>query len=624
MMAGIGLCLCLFQRDLLVGLWVITLSLFRHEQVQISGKLTRDTAPRSCVFQVDAPPVEKANTWSINGRAIALRDQGSWLVASGFWKVYVEKSAQVPKPGDVYLVTGYLNPIAQPLFPAGMDWPAYYARQGVSGQIYAPKGQIARLKAASPAFDFLRIQRYFQRAIRRALRPGVNRDVAEAMFLGVASSIDFETMQRYASLGAIHILSVSGLHVGFLYLGLGFIFGFLRRWKWVYFVVILSFLWSYAGVTGFSGPVLRSAWMFSVMLGAKTFRVQDHPLNTLAFSCLVLLIWDPQFVFQAGFQLSYFAVLGLILFQGSLKQLYTSKFWLVNQVWDLTCVAMAAQALTWPFVLYYFHQFPHPIYFFLLNPLLIFFSSVTLAVGFVFLALSPFEFLWLGTLLDFSFQCLHGLLFGVADYFQPAIGLLHMTFSELVGYYVWIGLLAAFWCYRRMVYLIASVVLIGVFWMGRLSWETRHGLYLTEYAGRLVGIQQAGAHTVLYGQMNPAWVQSNVIPMLAAAHVQDTISRQLPDAWKYGKCSFFIARKACRPRNNQTTHLIIDRSLSFQDLRWLAHWSDAHWYFVRRPSAYRLRQIRHFRSNGVTFLSEVPALYFKKKAAFVGQPLGIN
>jgi hypothetical protein len=124
--------------------------------------------------------------------------------------------------------------------------------------------------------------------------------------------------------------------------------------------------------------------------------------------------------------------------------------------------------------------------------------------------------------------------------------------------------------------------------------------------------------------MNPAWMQSNVSPMLAAAHVQDTISRQMPDAWLYGNCSFFMARKACRPRKNQTIHLIIDRSLSFQDLRWLAYWSNAHWYFVRRPSAYRLRQIRHFRSKGMTFLGETPAVYIKKKAAFVRQPLGLN
>lgn len=623
-LAGGGLCLCIFQRDLVIGLWVITLSVFRFGQVQLPSQLSSDPNPRACVFQVDGPPVEKANTWAVKGRAFALRDQGTWSAASGFWKVYVEKSAGAPKPGEIYLVTGYLNPIAQPIFPSGMDWPAYYARLGVGGQIYVKKGQIERIKAAQLPFDFLRMQHYFQRALRSALSPGVNRDVAEAMFLGVASSVDFETMQRYASLGAIHILSVSGLHVGFLYLGLGFIFGFLRRWKWVYFLVILGFLWAYAGITGFSGPVLRSAWMFSVMLGAKTFRVNHHPLNTLAFSCLVLLIWNPQFVFQAGFQLSYFAVLGLILFQRALKGLYTSAFWLVNQVWDLTCVAIAAQALTWPLVLYYFHQFPHPVYFFLLNPLLIFFSSVTLGVGFVFLALSPFGFLWLGYLLDFSFRCFHGLLFGSADYFQPAIGLLQWEFNELVGYYVLIGLLAAFWQYRRMLYLYVSLGLICIFWAGRLHREVAPGLYLTLHQGRLVGIQNAGAHAILYGQMNPAWVQSNVIPLLAAAHVQDTISRQLPDAWQYGSRLFIVARKACRPKINKVTNLIIDQSLSFQDLRWLQYWPQAHWYFVRRPSAYRMRQIRHLPSKGMTFLGEVPAVYFKKKAAFVGQPLGIN
>jgi competence protein ComEC len=119
---------------------------------------------------------------------------------------------------------------------------------------------------------------------------GRNLEVAKAMLLWIRSSIDFETMSAYSYLGAIHILSVSGLHVGLLYVGLSFLLGFLlRRGKWgrlIFFTLMLLILWMYAGISGFSAPVLRSAWMFSVMLYASSFGERHHSINTLAFSAI--------------------------------------------------------------------------------------------------------------------------------------------------------------------------------------------------------------------------------------------------------------------------------------------------------------------------------------------------
>lgn len=620
-LAFLGIGLSVIRSEFLLALFFITLSVLRFDQVSISGALSPETESRACIIQVEGQPVEKASTWSVLGRAVALRDQGVWIPASGFWKVYLGKSALPPQSGEKYLITGYLNPIAPPIFPGGMNWPAYYAQKGVGGQIYAKNGQWERLSSADNSYDWLmRGQRYFRKAIQRAMPSGVNRDVAEAMFLGVSSTIDFETMQRYASLGAIHILSVSGLHVGFLYLGLAFIFGFLRRWRWVHFLLIMVFLWAYAGMTGFSGPVLRSAWMFSVLLGAKSFRQPQHPVNTLAFSCLVLVIWDPQFLFQAGFQLSYAAVLGLILFQGEIKKWYVGASWIVNQLWEVTCVAMAAQMLTWPLVLYYFHQFPHPVYFFLLNPALILISSITLAVGFIFLALSPLACFWLGSLLALCFQAFHGLLFFVADYFHPVISLVQVDFWELMAYYVWVCLAAAWWRYRKLFLLyFMSAIFVAVF-VPRLLWKPSEGMYLSVHQGRAVAVQLSGAHAILYGDMKPAWVQANVIPMLTKVHIQDTVSHDLPVAWRYDGQIFYVAQKPCWPISPIFTHLIIEPSKTFPDLRWLAHWPHAHWYFVRRPSAYRLGQLRGLPSRGITFLNEGSAEYFKKKAALGRQP----
>ena len=252
-------------------------------------------------------------------------------------------------------------------------------------------------------------------------------------------------------------------HVGLLYMGLQFLFGFIKRFRpygpQVYFALIMVVLWTYAAMTGFSAPVLRSAWMFSVLLFAQVFRLRSHPINIWAFSCFVLLVIQPNVLFQVGFQLSYAAVLGHILFQSKLVQLWSPKTWLAKQTWELTCVAMSAQFFTWPLIIYYFHQFPNPFYFFLLNPVLVFLSTLTLGMGFLYLILAPLfvyvpiVFSALGHLLLFSFELLHSLMFYTTGRFQTVISFVRLSGFELVSYYLGICLMWYWWITRRRNYI---------------------------------------------------------------------------------------------------------------------------------------------------------------------------
>jgi hypothetical protein len=177
------------------------------------------------------------------------------------------------------------------------------------------------------------------------------------------------------------------------------------------------------------------------------------------------------------------------------------------------------------------------------------------------------------------------------------------------------------WWYRRaigVIFLMGAVILGLTF--HRLSWVPRDELFVTIHENRAIAVQVAGTHAVLYGHIAPSWVQSNIIPLLASSHVQDTTSRDLPRAWKYAERIFYVTSKPCAPSSQYVTDLIIEPDQVSRDLRWLKFWPMSHWYFVRRPSIYRLSQIRGLPSHGVTFLSEVPAVNFKKKATLVRQP----
>ena len=172
----------------------------------------------------------------------------------------------------------------------------------------------------------------------------------------------------YSSSGAMHVLAVSGLHVGIIYLLLNSLFLFFEKFKYGKYlkaVFLILSLWAYALLTGLSPSVLRAATMFSFIIIGSALKRQTNIYNTLAASAFVLLLYNPYILLQVGFQLSYAAVLGIVYLQPKLYKLIYTKHWLLDKIWAITTVSIAAQLATFPLDIYYFHQFPN--YFLLSN-----------------------------------------------------------------------------------------------------------------------------------------------------------------------------------------------------------------------------------------------------------------
>jgi competence protein ComEC len=619
---ALSLMLVFRQWRILSLIFIIGLSSVRF--AQIANEWTIVPRHDAFVFQVDQDPVEGAKSWKIRAKVIAVREGNHWIQVHAAAILYVPLKGVLPRNGQVYQVYGCLKPIRDALLPGAFDWKAYYARQGIyASSFVASKSMnlVGDAKTHTHFIDKLRNQAVFY--LHQALPLGVHRNVAEAMFLGIGGTIDFETRQSYAALGAIHILSVSGMHVGLLYMGLQFLFGFLRRFRpygpQLYFALIMLVLWTYATMSGFSAPVLRSAWMFSVLLFAQVFRLRSHPLNIWAFSCFVLLVIQPNELFQVGFQLSYAAVLGLILFQSKLVQLWKPKAWIAQQTWELTCVAISAQIFTWPLIIFYFHQFPNPFYFFLLNPALVLLSTCTLGIGFLYLILAPlinytpFVFSAFGNLLLFSFELLHGLMFYTTGRFQTVISFVRMNGFELGAYYCGIALMWYWWAMRRVWGIYLGIGLLSFIMIYRLTESWHDEAYLTMVDRQLVFLRTKGIFGQSYGAASEAWLQANVSPWWAKNQVVDTLSRKWPQGsfqWKYQGNEFVYLAKPSVQRMPQNSHLILAADLDLRDPRFLTSWRGSTWYFIRKPSAYRLSKLKPFWPKKVYYLAEQAAVHF--------------
>ena len=349
---------------------------------------------------VDNLVEEKENSWKTVGVVKSIISNNSILPTSGKILLYFDnKTIEKPKYGDIFFVKGSPQEIMPPKNPEEFDYQNYMRRQNIGYQQFLRIENLEKVENEPPdiLINFALRTNSYADSILTTFVEGKNQyGVANAMILGQRDDLSNDLMQAYSAAGAIHVLSVSGLHVGVIYAVLLLMFGFLKKkgkaGKFGLMFLILVILWFYAFVTGLSSPVLRSTVMFSIFTIADIFRKYKNGYNTTAFSAFVLLLYNPNFLFSVGFQLSYLAVFGMIHFQPKLNPLVVidkkkSLFHqLADRIWKVTTVAIAAQIATFPITIYYFHQFPN--FFILANPLVILLSSIVLIFGLAYVLLA--------------------------------------------------------------------------------------------------------------------------------------------------------------------------------------------------------------------------------------------
>ena len=235
--------------------------------------------------------------------------------------------------------------------------------------------------------------------------------IINALLLGQRQDISKETYTNYTNSGAIHILAVSGLHVGILLILLNFILKPLERFKHgkrVKTFLLVSLLWSFALIAGLSASVTRAVTMFSIVTIALNLKRPTNIYNTLAVSIFIILLFKPLFLFDVGFQLSYLAVFAIVLIDPYLYNLWKPKFWLTDKVWHTLTITISAQFGIIPLSLYYFHQFPS--LFLISNLVIVPFLGILLGFGFFVIVLASLNILplFMANIYEYSIRLMNG------------------------------------------------------------------------------------------------------------------------------------------------------------------------------------------------------------------------
>ncbi len=297
--------------------------------------------------------------------------------------------------GDQLVVFGQVQRFKYFHNPGEFNAPRYYKYKKIDAVCFVDANNYRTLpfkNSISFLNHFLRVRNELSHSLSEVLS-GEELNLAQALVLGDRDGLDSSTNDAFANTGAMHILAVSGLHVGILMQILIKVFSFFSQWinkKRATFLALII-IWFYAFLTGFSPSIVRSVVMFSLLSIASIYGKSHSDINVLAFSAFILLLWKPFFLFDVGFQLTYAAMLGIYWFYPLLKKQFHSRYKIIQLVYEGTVIGLAAQILTLPLTLYYFHQFPN--YFILTNIALMSFSFIILS-----LALCLYVFFWFSSL----------------------------------------------------------------------------------------------------------------------------------------------------------------------------------------------------------------------------------
>lgn len=291
-------------------------------------------------------------------------------------------------------------------------------------------------------------------------------NVALALILGQQQDISSDIIQDYQYSGATHILSVSGLHVGFIMLFINFILNPIpntRKGSLIKLISILLSLGAFAIISGLSPSVLRSVVMFSFLAIGNHLRRSGSIYHTLLVSMFLILLCEPYFLFDVGFQLSYLALFFIVWLQPLLKQIWTPKNKIQITIWNALTVSFAAQIGTLPLCLYYFHQFPG--LFFVTNIIIIPILSFIMIAGIIVMILAIFMSppAIIIEIFEKSIYLLNKTIHIVASFEWFVIRDISFNFYYLLTFYIFI-ISAIFWSkkpnYNQFVFLLITIVLL--------------------------------------------------------------------------------------------------------------------------------------------------------------------
>lgn len=462
--------------------------------------------------------------------------------------------------GDVLLIYDTPKPIAKALNPSQFDYADYMKNQNIFHQVklsnnYIRAGSIKNID-------------YYTHSYRNALINSFDKHnfspdvihIIKALLFGQRQDIDRNLREDYINAGVVHILAISGLHIAILFYILNIIIKPINRLgkngRLLQLILTLTFLWGFAILAGLSASVVRAVVMFSFVAIGQFFNRNTNTVNSIAVSMLVLLIANPMFLFDIGFQLSYAAVFAIVILQPLYSKIKLSKYKIVNYFIDITIVSAIAQLGVLPLSLYYFNQFP--LLFPLANIIVIPLVTIILIAGITVLLLNFINSsitLMLGEILSWLISTMNSFIHWVASFEQWVIKDISFTVLLTVLLYTLIILLID-WSfkksYKKLITVLYAVLIFQAIYITTLyHFRTKEELIVLNNWNESIIIEKQSNRAIVYTNETKVLENYNINAFIKGNFIDDTTIYPLQNLLWY----------------NQKKILIIDSTATYSKLK---------------------------------------------------------
>jgi competence protein ComEC len=552
---------------IIVGIQLTSASTLSKSDTFYGRYLSNDSL--TFVAEVDDIPLERPKTIKLILKVLEVKQPGAFIPVSGKIMAYIQKSVKTSniQAGEVLLLKARLKEIEEPLNPHTYNFKNYFNDQGIFYSTYSDSTAFSVVQSKRPITLWQIGLKIKKKLIEALYSAGLSQEafsICSALITGYDDEIGKDILEIFAHSGTLHVLSVSGLHVGLIYALISFLFGRidpLRRFKKIQFVFSIITLWLFALITGFAPPVLRAVIMFSLLgIGQLYYRNRSfNNLNILFVSAFVLLLANPLLIRNTGFLLSYSALFGILYFYPQFEKLFLAKNKMLSYLWKSASLSLSATLTTLPITLLVFHQLPL---------LFIIANLVVVPAVFVLLVLAIFA------LFKIKFIAF---LINVFSYWLIAfIGLFNQrgfAYIDTIDFTIWdsvfmsmfLFLITQTFLYRRYNYSILTISLL-IAWQAygiMDSYFKKHNDFWCIYhtpKSTNVSVKK-GTH-VLLSQLDSVNYKMHILPSVIAANYPEV--NVLPfNYFKGNNFSVFINRKKkikSFPPSKPITHLLVSNN----------------------------------------------------------------
>ncbi len=567
--------------ELLTGLTTILLGVFLISLTNpknISNHYSKHDMAGAKLWHLKIKEVLKPTAYSHKYVVAAKTLEGKAVSGSILVNIQKDSSLALFKVDDELAVFSNVEAISKRLNPYQFDYKDYLKKQGIYHQLRIDSTSFFIKEQASKTL--VGIAANFRATLINKLKKEAfgkeELGVIQALLLGQRNDISEAVYTDYKNSGAVHILAVSGLHIGVLLLLLQFLLQpltLLPQGGKIKLIAILILLWAFAFVAGLSPSVVRAVTMFSFLTYALYLNRPSNTFNILALSLFFILLVQPLFLFQVGFQMSYAAVFAIVWIYPKLQRFWYPKNWPIRKIWQLLSVSFAAQLGVLPLSLFYFHQFPA--LFFVSNLVIVPFLGLILGLGILVLLLTNFNILpdFLVTLYNQVIKTMNTIIGWIAQ--QEGFLLQNIPFDRvqlILGFCIAITLIWALTKTEFKNLALLFLCLIGFqIWILYKTYETSQTetVLITHQTANTILLHQKGKVLRVLGIADD--FSERMITDYAVAERIDAIEKsKLQNSYTIGNQSFYILDSlAVYPSEKNPDYLLLTQSPKINLARFL-------------------------------------------------------